>query len=108
MSPKFLLAHAPNIFSSAVQSKIYLVMAGHTHGGQVRLPFLGAIIVPGQGFFPELDYGLFSSGNTTMVINGGLGESVLPVRFFNRPEIVLITLEAASRDSRQVGPIPHQ
>ena len=95
LSPKLLLAHAPNIFSSAVQSKVDLVMAGHTHGGQVRLPFLGAIIAPGQGFFPEFDYGLFSSDNTTMIINGGLGESVLPVRFFNRPEIVLITLEVA-------------
>ncbi|KUO53143.1 MAG: hypothetical protein APF76_03630 [Desulfitibacter sp. BRH_c19] len=52
-----------------------------------------AIIAPGQGFFPKLDYGLFSSNLTKMVINGGLGESVLPIRFYNRPEIVLITLE---------------
>ncbi len=92
--PRLLLAHAPNIFPAAIQSKIQLVMTGHTHGGQVRLPILGAIVAPGQGFFPEFDYGLFSSNSTKMVINGGLGESVLPIRFYNRPEIVLITLQA--------------
>lgn len=92
-SPKLLLAHAPNIYDKAVQSNIDLVMVGHTHGGQVRFPFLGAIIVPGQGIFPKLDYGSYSSGTTTMVINGGLGESILPLRFYNRPEVVLITLE---------------
>jgi len=93
-SPRLLLAHAPNIYPSAIQSNIDLVMTGHTHGGQVRLPIIGAIVAPGQGFFPKLDYGLFSSNSTKMVINGGLGESVLPIRFHNRPEIVLITLEA--------------
>lgn len=92
--PKLLLAHAPNIYPMAIQSRIDLVMVGHTHGGQVRLPILGAIIAPGQGLFPKLDYGLFSSNSTKMIINGGLGESVLPIRFCNRPEIVLITLEA--------------
>ncbi|UNC93766.1 metallophosphoesterase [Candidatus Contubernalis alkaliaceticus] len=95
-SPRLLLAHAPNIYSSAIHSNVDLVMAGHTHGGQVRLPFVGAIIAPGQGLFPKLDYGMFQSKATTMIINGGLGESVLPVRFNNRPEILLITLERKS------------
>lgn len=53
---------------------------------------VGAVIAPGQGFFPEFDYGQFTSGSTKMIINGGLGESVLPIRFYNRPEIVLVTL----------------
>lgn len=65
---------------------------GHTHGGQVRLPFVGAVVAPGQELFPEFDYGQFTSGSTNMIINGGLGESVLPIRFYNRPEIVLVTL----------------
>ncbi|MHB1126729.1 MAG: metallophosphoesterase [Bacillota bacterium] len=91
---KILLAHGPNIYQKAIDSKIDLVMVGHTHGGQIRLPFLGAIIAPGQGLFPELDYGLFTAGQTRMVINGGLGETFLPIRFFSRPEIVLITLTA--------------
>lgn len=95
-APKILLAHAPNIFPKAVKANIDLVLVGHTHGGQVRLPLVGAVIAPGQGFFPEFDYGQFSSGSTNMVINGGLGESVLPIRFYNRPEIVLVTLVSSS------------
>ena len=90
--PKVLLAHAPNIFSKAVEANVDLVLVGHTHGGQVRLPLVGAVVAPGQGLFPEFDYGQFTSGSTNMIINGGLGESVLPIRFYNRPEIVLITL----------------
>lgn len=91
-APKILLAHAPNIFSTAVNNQIDLILVGHTHGGQVRIPFIGAVIVPGQGWFPEFDYGLFSSQTTKMIINGGLGESGLPIRFNMRPEIVLIKL----------------
>ncbi len=91
-APKILLAHAPNIYDAAIKSGIDLVMVGHTHGGQVRLPILGAIVIPGQDLFPKLDYGLFTSGKTSMIINGGLGESVLPIRFNMKPEIVLLTL----------------
>lgn len=95
--PTVLLAHAPNIFNKAIISKIPLVLVGHTHGGQVRLPLIGAIVAPGQGLFPKYDYGLYKSGNTNMVINGGLGESVLPIRFNMRPEIVLVTLTSSNR-----------
>jgi uncharacterized protein len=91
-APRLLLAHAPDIYPSAMQAGIDLIMVGHTHGGQVRLPLLGAIYVPGKGLFPQFDYGMFFSGLSTLVINGGLGESTLPLRFNNRPEIVLITL----------------
>lgn len=91
---KILLAHAPNIFPQSIESGIELTLTGHTHGGQVRLPLVGAIVVPGQGLFPKYDYGLFQEGGKSMVINGGLGESVLPIRFGSRPEIVLIKLEA--------------
>lgn len=95
--PKILLAHAPNVFSSAAQSNIDLVLVGHTHGGQVRLPVIGALVAPGQGFFPKYDYGQFTSGLTNMIINGGLGESLLPIRFYNRPEIVLVKLVSLNR-----------
>ncbi|TGE38879.1 metallophosphoesterase [Desulfosporosinus fructosivorans] len=94
--PKVLLAHAPNIFSKAVEANADLVLVGHTHGGQVRLPLIGAVVAPGEGLFPEFDYGQFTSGSTNMIINGGLGESVLPIRFYNRPEIVLVTLVSSS------------
>ncbi len=91
-APRLLLAHAPDIYPAAMRAGIDLVMVGHTHGGQVRLPFLGAIYVPGKGLFPQFDYGRYFSGLSTLVINGGLGESTLPVRINNRPEIVLLTL----------------
>lgn len=90
--PRILLAHAPNIFMPAAKSNIDVVLVGHTHGGQVRLPIVGAIVAPGQGLFPKYDYGQFASGSTNMIINCGLGESVLPIRFYNRPEIVLVKL----------------
>lgn len=93
--PKILLAHAPEIYSSAVKANIDVVLVGHTHGGQVRLPFIGAVVVPGQGLFPKLDYGLYNANNTQMIINAGLGESVLPIRVNIRPELVLITLKPA-------------
>lgn len=90
-----LLAHAPNIYKEAVENEMNLVLVGHTHEGQVRLPFIGALFVPGQGFFPQYDYGLYDSGLTNMIINAGLGESGLPIRINMQSEIVLITLEAA-------------
>jgi len=91
-APKVLLAHAPEIFPQAVEADIDVVLVGHTHGGQVRLPLIGALVVPGQGFFPYYDYGIFKEKKTTMVINGGLGESVLALRFLCPPEVVLVTL----------------
>lgn len=94
--PRVLLAHTPEIFPTAVEAGLDLVLVGHTHGGQIRLPFLGAVVAPGQGFFPAYDYGLFTESNTTMIVNGGLGESAIPVRFNLRPEIVLVTLVAGS------------
>jgi uncharacterized protein len=99
--PKILLAHAPNIFPSAIKSNVELILVGHTHGGQVGFPFVGAVVVPGQGLFPKFDYGLFTSGSTNMIINGGLGESVLPIRFYNRPEVVLIKLVSSGEASKR-------
>jgi predicted MPP superfamily phosphohydrolase len=92
-SPRVLLAHSPQPFAQAVQNGVDLMLAGHTHGGQVRIPLLGAPYVPAMGFFPRFDYGLYSSGPTTMIVSGGLGESALPIRFNMRPEVSLVTLE---------------
>lgn len=93
--PRILLAHSPNIFGSAVKAGIDLVLVGHTHGGQVRLPLIGALYAPGQRLFPKYDLGLFSSGDTRMVVSGGLGESWLPIRFGIKPEVVLVRLISA-------------
>lgn len=92
-APKILLAHAPDILTKAAGDDIELVLVGHTHGGQIRLPLLGAIYVPGQALFPKYDYGEFQYKNTSMIINCGLGESThFPFRFCSRPEIVLVKL----------------
>lgn len=88
-----LLSHRPELFEVYAANKIDLVLTGHTHGGQIRLPFIGAVVAPDQGFFPKYDAGLFQSENTTMIISRGLGNSVIPVRINNTPELIAVTLE---------------
>lgn len=87
-----LLSHRPEIFDLYVESGFELVFTGHAHGGQIRLPFVGGILTPNQGFFPEYDAGAFEKENTTMIISRGLGNSVFPFRIGNRPEIVVCDL----------------
>ena len=87
-----LLSHRPETFGAYVNKNIDLVLSGHAHGGQFRLPFIGGIIAPNQGFFPKYDAGTYTENNTTMIVSRGLGNSVIPVRFNNRPEIVSVEL----------------
>lgn len=87
-----LLSHRPELFDVYVDSQIDLVFSGHAHGGQFRLPFIGGLVAPNQGFFPEYDAGLSSKENTTMVVSRGVGNSIIPLRFNNRPEIVVVEL----------------
>ena len=94
-SPRLLLSHSPQLFPQAVEKGVDLLLAGHTHGGQIRIPILGAPFVPGMGFFPRWDYGPYSCGATTMIVSAGLGESGLPIRLNIRPEFSLITLRCS-------------
>ena len=87
-----LLSHRPELFDVYVDTGMDLVFSGHAHGGQFRLPFIGGLVAPNQGFFPKYDAGLFSEENTTMIVSRGVGNSIVPVRFNNRPEIILVTL----------------
>lgn len=87
-----LLSHRPELFETYVESGVDLVLSGHAHGGQFRLPFVGGLVAPNQGFFPEYDAGLYISGNTNMIVSRGIGNSIIPFRFNNRPEVVLIKL----------------
>lgn len=87
-----LLSHRPELFDTYVACGVDLVLSGHAHGGQFRLPIFGGLIAPNQGLFPRYDAGLFTDGNTSMVVSRGLGNSIIPIRFNNRPEIVLIEL----------------
>ena len=88
-----LLAHRPELFETYVDAGVNLVFSGHAHGGQFRLPFVGGLVAPNQGFFPEYDAGLFSEGSTTMIVSRGVGNSIIPIRFNNRPEIVVAELK---------------
>ena len=87
-----LLSHRPELFDTYCSYNINLVFAGHAHGGQIRLPFIGGVIAPNQGFFPQYTSGLYQKGNTNMIVSRGLGNSAFPFRINNRPEIVVVKL----------------
>lgn len=89
---QILLAHEPQYLEKYAMAKVDLVLTGHAHGGQFRLPFVGGLIAPDQGFFPEYTEGVHMKGQTTMVISRGLGNSVMPLRLFNLPEVVCIDI----------------
>lgn len=89
---RILLSHRPEFFSLYTKYELDLIFSGHAHGGQFRIPFFGGIIAPNQGLFPEYTSGLHKTENTSMIVNRGLGNSIVPIRIFNRPEIVVVTL----------------
>ena len=87
-----LLAHTPFPLTRFLDARTDLALAGHTHGGQARIPFLGAWYVPGEGFFPQYDKGLFAVGGTNLFISSGLGNTLAPIRVGNPVEIVFGTV----------------
>lgn len=91
-----LLSHRPELFDVYVKHKVNLVLSGHAHGGQFRLPFIGGLMAPNQGIFPKYDSGLYTKDRTNMIVSRGIGNSLFPFRFNNRPEIVLIELRKNS------------
>ena len=88
-----LLSHRPELFDTYVKNNIDLVLSGHAHGGQLRLPFIGGLVAPHQGMFPEYDAGLYTEENTNMIVSRGVGNSIFPFRINNRPEVILIELQ---------------
>lgn len=88
-----LLSHRPELFDTYVKNNIDLVLSGHAHGGQFRLPFIGGLVAPHQGMFPEYDAGLYTEENTNMIVSRGVGNSIFPFRINNRPEVILIELQ---------------
>ena len=87
-----LLSHRPELFDIYVEFGIDLVFSGHAHGGQFRLPFIGGLFAPNQGFFPKYDGGIFTQGNISMIVSRGVGNSIIPFRINNKPEVILIEL----------------
>ena len=94
-SDKFtlLLSHRPELFDVYVENHLDLVLSGHAHGGQFRLPFIGGIAAPNQGLFPKYDAGMYYENNTTMIVSRGIGNSIIPFRINNPPEVILIELK---------------
>lgn len=93
---KLLLAHEPQYLSRYSMAGYDLVLSGHAHGGQWRIPFTSiGVYSPGQGLFPKYAEGMHSAGDTRMIVSRGLGNSEFPLRIFNRPEVVVIELIGA-------------
>ena len=74
-----------------------LVLTGHAHGGQWRLPVLGAVYAPGQGLLPKYTAGMNRLGKTVMCVSRGLGNSSFPLRIGNKPELVTVTLRGEKK-----------
>lgn len=88
-----VLAHEPQYISNYSREKVDLVLSGHAHGGQFRLPLIGGVVAPDQGFNPQYTDGEYKINDTTMIVSRGLGNSIIPVRLFNYPEIVCVELK---------------
>ena len=88
-----LLIHRPELFDVYVKAGCELILTGHAHGGQIRLPFIGGLFAPGQGVFPKLTSGLYQKEASQMIVSRGIGNSNFPFRVFNHPEIISIELK---------------
>ena len=94
-SYKILFSHRPNGFEIYKAHNIDLSLTGHVHGGQIRLPFIGGVLAPGFRMFPEYDAGVYRKDGSTMIVSRGLGNSIIPVRINDRPELVTVTLHSS-------------
>lgn len=93
--PVLLLAHEPGFTELYTWLGADLVLTGHIHGGQIIIPGKGGLISPDVEFFPEYYDGLYELGgecNTRMIVSRGIGNSVLPLRINNYPELVVVTV----------------
>lgn len=88
-----LLSHRPEHIDDYADAGYDLVFSGHAHGGQIRIPFIGGIYAPHQGFMPKYTKGVINKKKTKMVVSRGLGNSVIPIRILNRPEITITVLK---------------
>jgi hypothetical protein len=93
-APAILMAHEPDIFVD-VPDRFAVTLSGHTHGGQVRLPFLGRPVVP-SAYGQRFAYGHIQEEGRDLIVSAGLGCSILPVRFGVPPEITVVNLNGAA------------
>lgn len=87
-NPIILLTHSPDIFPDVLKD-VNLTLAGHVHGGQVRCPYFGALLIPSK-YGNRYSKGLIEEDNKKMIVSKGLGNSLLPIRFNCRPDILVI------------------
>lgn len=96
-SYKILLSHAPDLADQAHPYGIELQLSGHSHGGQIKIPFLGALVTPPYGEkYKEGYYTIGRNRPLTLYVNRGLGTTRLPFRFLSRPELTIITLSQSN------------
>ncbi len=96
-----LLSHRSELFEAYTEKNIDLVLSGHAHGGQFRLPFIGGLYAPDQGLLPKYDGGIYQKDNTVMIVSRGIGNSLFPFRFNNPPEIIYIVLYNGDNEINQ-------
>lgn len=92
-SINLILAHFSKNIRDNYDPRMDIIFSGHTHGGQVRAPFIGAIIAPGEGYFPDFDSGLYNYKDSQIYVSSGLGNTFLPLRFLDQISYTNITIK---------------
>ena len=100
--PVLLLVHEPDIFTR-VPARVALTLAGHTHGGQIRLPLIWPPFVPSK-YGARFAYGHVVEDDRHMIVSGGLGTSIIPARLGVPPEIVHVSSAFRARSKKQTAP----
>lgn len=89
-----LLCHKPECYTWSFKDyNIDLMISGHTHGGIIRIPFLGGVYAPEQGYFPKYTKGYFKEKNVNLIITSGLNTSRNIPRFFNPLDVAVVTIK---------------
>ena len=90
---QILMGHTPQFYDAYMNWGADLALAGHYHGGVVRLPVLGGVISTNFRPFPKYDYGAYPRGQQSMIVSSGLGCHTIPIRVNNPPELILMELK---------------
>lgn len=91
VAPIIFVTHSPDVFPQ-LKGRAMLTLAGHTHGGQIVLPFIGAPLVPSD-YGKRYRYGMITEQKSVMLVSSGLGTSMYPLRFNSKPEIVEVSFK---------------
>ncbi|MBT2736248.1 metallophosphoesterase [Bacillus sp. ISL-7] len=92
---KILLSHAPDLAETASLYPVQWQLSGHSHGGQIKIPFLGALVTPPFGkIYPEGLYSIGEHNPLSLYVNRGIGTTRLPFRFMSKPELTVFTLKS--------------